>query len=78
MIMDKTLVLSIISSLIPALASIIVVIIQTNKTTILLEERDRVMKEQLEKLTNKVETHNNFGLQLAKLETRVDILERKN
>lgn len=78
MIMDKTLVLSIISSLIPALASIIVVIIQTNKTTILLEERDRVMKEQLEKLTNRVETHNNFGLQLAKLETRVDILERKN
>lgn len=78
MIMDKALVLSIISSLIPALASIIVVIIQTNKTTILLEERDRVMKEQLEKLTNRVETHNNFGLQLAKLETRVDILERKN
>ena len=78
MIMDKTLVISIISSLIPALASIIVVIIQTNKTTILLEERDRVMKEQLEKLTNRVETHNNFGLQLAKLETRVDILERKN
>ena len=36
------------------------------------------MKEQLEKLTNRVETHNNFGLQLAKLETRVDILERKN
>lgn len=76
--MDNSLVLSIISSLIPALASIIVVIIQTNKTTILLEERDRVMKEQLEKLTNRVETHNNFGLQLAKLETRVDILERKN
>ena len=36
------------------------------------------MKEELVKLSNKVETHNNFGLQLAKLETRVDILERKS
>ena len=70
--------MSIISACVPALASIIVVFIQTNKTTVLLEERDRQMKEELVKLSNKVETHNNFGLQLAKLETRVDILERKN
>lgn len=70
--------MSIISACVPALASIIVVFIQTNKTTVLLEERDRQMKEELVKLSNKVETHNNFGLQLAKLETRVDILERKS
>lgn len=75
--MDETILLSIISACVPALASIIVVMVQTNKTTILLEERDRVMKEELEKLTNKVENHNNFGLQLAKLETRVDILEKR-
>ena len=76
--MDQALLMSIISECVPALASIIVVFIQTNKTTVLLEERDRQMKEELVKLSNKVETHNNFGLQLAKLETRVDILERKN
>jgi hypothetical protein len=76
--MDQALLMSIISACVPALASIIVVFIQTNKTTVLLEERDRQMKEELVKLSNKVETHNNFGLQLAKLETRVDILERKN
>lgn len=75
--MDQALLMSIISACVPALASIIVVFIQTNKTTVLLEERDRQMKEELVKLSNKVETHNNFGLQLAKLETRVDILERK-
>lgn len=75
--MDETILLSIISACVPALASIIVVMVQTNKTTILLEERDKVMKEELEKLTNKVENHNNFGLQLAKLETRVDILEKR-
>ncbi len=76
--MDQALLMSIVSACVPALASIIVVFIQTNKTTVLLEERDRQMKEELVKLSNKVETHNNFGLQLAKLETRVDILERKN
>lgn len=76
--MDQALLMSIISACVPALASIIVVFIQTNKTTVLLEERDRQMKEELVKLSNKVETHNNFGLQLAKLETRVDILEHKS
>lgn len=76
--MDQALLMSIISACVPALASIIVVFVQTNKTTVLLEERDRQMKEELAKLSNKVETHNNFGLQLAKLETRVDILERKS
>lgn len=76
--MDQALLMSIISACVPALASIIVVFVQTNKTTVLLEERDRQMKEELVKLSNKVETHNNFGLQLAKLETRVDILERKS
>lgn len=69
--------MSIISACVPAVASIVVMMIQTNKTTVLLEERDKQMKEELVKLTNKVEAHNNFGLQLAKLETRVDILEKK-
>lgn len=70
-------VISIISACVPAVASIVVMMMQTNKTTILLEERDKQMKDELEKLANKVENHNNFGLQLAKLETRVDILERR-
>lgn len=75
--MDNTITVALISACVPAIASIMVVMMQTNKTAILLEERDKVMKEQLEKLTAKVEAHNNFGLQLAKLETRVDALENK-
>lgn len=75
--MDNTIMTALISACVPAIASIFVVMVQTNKTAILLEERDKVMKEQLEKLTAKVEAHNNFGLQLAKLETRVDMLEAK-
>lgn len=75
-------------ALISAIATIITVIYQNNKTNALLEERmkqtnirleerDKNMKEELERLSNKVESHNNFGLQLAKLETRVDALEHK-
>lgn len=75
--MDNTILVAIISAMIPAAASIITSIQQANKTTALLEERDKTMKEQLAKIENKVETHNNFGLQLAKLETRVDILEKR-
>lgn len=78
----------VIVAIISAIATIVTVIAQNNKTNLLLEERmkqtnirleerDKAMKEELTKLANKVETHNNFGLQLAKLETRVDALEQK-
>lgn len=70
------------------IVTIVTVIMQNNKTNalleermkqtnILLEERDKNIKEQLVKLENKVEGHNNFGLLLAQLETRVDLLEKK-
>lgn len=68
---------SIIGGLLSGIFSVVIVIIQNNKTMALLEERDKTMKEELIKLSNKVEAHNNFGLQLAKLETRVDLLEKR-
>lgn len=74
--MDNAVLVAFIGASIPAVASIVASIMQANKTTALLEERDKTMKEQLAKIEEKVETHNNFGLQLARLETRVDILER--
>lgn len=75
--MDTTIAVAFISALIPSMASIFVSISQTNRTIAILEERDKAMKEQLTDLKNKVEAHNNFGLQLAQLETRVTNLERK-
>ena len=74
--MDNAVLIALISASVPAVASIVTSIQQANKTTALLEERDKNIKEQLAKIEEKVETHNNFGLQLARLETRVDILER--
>lgn len=75
--MDTTLISSIVGGIITGIFSVLVVTIQNNKTMAILEERDKTMKEEIVKLTNKVEAHNNFGLQLAKLETRVDILEKR-
>ena len=68
---------SIIGGLLSGIFAVVMVIIQNNKTMAILEERDKTMKDELVKLTNKVEAHNNFGLQLAKLETRVDLLEKR-
>lgn len=75
--MNNALLSSIIGGLLSGIFSVVMVIIQNNKAMAILEERDKTMKEELTKLSNKVETHNNFGLQLAKLETRVDLLEKR-
>ncbi len=80
---------TIITAILGFIVTIMTVIMQNNKTNalleermkqtnILLEERDKAMKEQLQKLEAKVEAHNNFGLQLAHLETRVDVLEKRS
>ena len=75
--MDNALVSAIVGGMITGVFSVLISFIQQNRTLAVLEERDKSMKEELSKLTNRVEAHNNFGLQLARLETRVDILEKR-
>lgn len=60
-----------------AMCSVIAIVINSKEQNALQDERQRVMKEDIAKLAAKVEQHNNFGLQLAELKTRVDILERR-
>ena len=75
--MDNTIAVALISATIPTIVSIVTIIAQNNKNNALQDERDKNMREALQKLENKVEQHNNFGRQLAQLETRVDILEKR-
>lgn len=70
------LLIAIVSAVIPTVASIATILSQNSKNNALQDERDKNLKEELNKLTAKVEAHNNFGLQLAELRTRVEILER--
>lgn len=73
----ESIIIAIISASIPALASVIAVVSSNNKNNVLQDERIKTINESVENLTKKVEQHNNFGLQLAELKTRVEILERK-
>lgn len=72
----ENIIIAIISASIPALASVIAVVSSNNKNNVLQDERIKTINESVENLTKKVEQHNNFGLQLAELKTRVEILER--
>lgn len=74
----ENIIIAIISASIPALASVIAVVSSNNKNNVLQDERIKTINENVENLTRKVEQHNNFGLQLAELKTRVEILERKD
>lgn len=73
----ENLAIALISALIPTIASVATVLSTNSKNNALQDERDKNLKEELAKLTTKVEAHNNFGLQLAELRTRVEILERR-
>lgn len=86
--MDSAIVVALISGGITALTTVLAVVVSNEKNNALQDERDKVMKaemettkketkEEINKLASKVEQHNNFGLQLARLETRVEILERR-
>lgn len=73
----ESIIIALISAVIPTLATIYTVNANNAKNNALQDERDKNMKESIDKLAAKVESHNNFGLQLAELKTRVDIIEKK-
>lgn len=73
----ENLLIAFISAIIPTIASVATILSANSKNNALQDERDRNLKEELQKLSTKVEAHNNFGLQLAELRTRVEILEKK-
>lgn len=68
---------SLITACVPAIASVIAVVSSNNKNNALQDERIKSLKEEVKELSQKVEQHNNFGLQLAELKTRVTNLERR-
>ena len=76
--MDNTILVALISACIPALASIITTIEISNKNNVLQDERINQLQGEIKKLTGKVEQHNNFGIQIENIKTRVEILEKKS
>lgn len=75
--MDNNLIVAVITGCISAFGSIATVLITNSKNNALQDERIGYIKNEIQQLSNHVEQHNNFGLQLTELKTRVEILEKK-
>ena len=72
--MDNTIIVVIISGLV----TIITTIWTSKQSDIVQGEQIKTLKEELTRLTNKVEQHNNYGLEITDLKARVAALERRN
>lgn len=68
---------SVISGLCVALPSVISTKTTIDKNNAIQDERIMELTRKLDSLTDDVRKHNNFGIQIAKLETRVELLEKK-
>lgn len=75
--MSDAIIVALITGGISAFASVITVIITSDANNKLQDERIKTLTDLIAKLQAKVEAHNNFGLQIAKLETRVEDIEKR-
>ena len=74
--MTSEIIVALLTGGISAVVTVITVLVSNEKNNALQDERIKTINESINKLESKVEQHNNFGLQLAKLETRVSALEK--
>lgn len=68
---------AIIPALIAVIGSIAGNIIVQNKTTAVMQQKIDDMKDDLKVLSNRVDSHNNFGLKLERLETKIEAIEKE-
>ena len=68
---------AIIPAMIAVIGSIAGNIIVQNKTTAVMQQKIDDMKDDLRVLSNRVDSHNNFGLKLERLETKIEAIEKK-
>ena len=72
-----TLLNAIIPAMIAVIGSIAGNIIVQNKTTAVMQQKIDDMKDDLRVLSNRVDSHNNFGLKLERLETKIEAIEKE-
>lgn len=75
--MDNNILVAVITGLIAGASSIITTVITSRNSDIIQTEQIKVIQQEITKLSNKVEQHNNYGLEIADLKARVTNLERK-
>jgi hypothetical protein len=68
---------AIIPAMIAIIGSIAGNIIVQNKTTAVMQQKIDDMKDDLRVLSNRVDSHNNFGLKLERLEIKIEAIEKE-
>ena len=68
---------AIIPAMIAVIGSIAGNIIVQNKTTAVMQQKIDDMKDDMRVLSNRVDSHNNFGLKLERLETKIEAIEKE-
>ena len=68
---------AIIPAIIAVIGSIAGNVIVQNKTTAVMQQKIDDMKDDLRVLSNRVDSHNNFGLKLERLETKIEAIEKE-
>lgn len=75
--MDNQITVAIISGLCVALPSIIATVSTMNRNNAIQDEKLKLITEQMVKLTDKVEQHNNYGIEIPQIKVRVSHLEEE-
>lgn len=75
--MDNSLLQAIISGLFVAIPTIISTVATINRNNALQDERLKTLSDNVVKLTDKVEQHNQFGIEIPQLQLRVQHLEEE-
>lgn len=75
--MDNSLLQAIISGLFVAIPTIISTVATINRNNALQDERLKTLSDNVVKLTDRVEEHNKFGIEIPQLKLRIDHLEEE-
>lgn len=75
--MSNEIITAMISGLCVAVPTLIATLVTNAKNNALQDERIANVNNYITNLTDKVEKHNNFGLKIVELETRLSILEKR-
>lgn len=75
--MDKTIIVALISSIIPLIGTVLTVLFSYNKTDENLKIAQAVTDTKIEELTREVRTHNNFAMRMPVVEEQIKVINHR-
>lgn len=75
--MDKTIIVALISSIIPLIGTVLTVLFSYNKTDENLKIAQAVTDTKIEELTREVRAHNNFAQRMPVVEEQIKVINHR-